>query len=92
MKKKFVIAGTSNRGLNSYGRHLVPSKEQMDLGENFGYGNDSADNGYYKRQNSVTLLCKSRLNGIFFLLGDIKPVIFKVYFISFLGKPEIGKS
>lgn len=43
MKKKFVIAGTSNRGLNSYGRPLVPSKEQKDLGENFGYGDDSAD-------------------------------------------------
>ena len=43
MKKKFVIAGTSNRGLNSYGRPLVPSKEKKDLGDNFGYGDDSAD-------------------------------------------------
>lgn len=42
MKKKFVIAGTSTRGFLSYGRPLVPHKEQKNTVENFGYGDDSA--------------------------------------------------
>jgi len=42
-KKRFVIAGTSNRGMNSYGRPLVTKREKHNLGENFGYGDDSTD-------------------------------------------------
>ena len=41
MKKRFVIAGTSNRGMNSYGKPLVPTVQKQEMGENFGYGDDS---------------------------------------------------
>jgi len=43
MKKRFVLAGASNRGMNSYGKQLTPVVEKQDLGDNFGYGEESAD-------------------------------------------------
>ncbi|MBE6542251.1 MAG: Gfo/Idh/MocA family oxidoreductase [Ruminococcaceae bacterium] len=43
MKKRFVIAGTSNRGMNSYGEPLVEMTKTQELGDNFGYGGDSAN-------------------------------------------------
>ena len=45
MKKKFAMAGASNRGLNSYGKPLVTGIETKNLvqGYNFGYGADDAN-------------------------------------------------
>ena len=43
MKKKFVIAGTSARGLLSYGRPLAELSQDIGTIEQFDYGNDSAN-------------------------------------------------
>jgi len=45
MKKRFAMAGASNRGLNSYGKPLVTGSETKNLvqGYNFGYGADDAN-------------------------------------------------
>jgi len=51
-KKRFAIAGASNRGMNSYGRPLVTKVETKELGDNFGYGDDSAD------KKEITEVCE----------------------------------
>lgn len=38
MKKRYVIVGTSNRGLISYGKPMVSNANHHELGDNFGYG------------------------------------------------------
>lgn len=43
MKKRYVIAGASNRGLNTYGRVLSGKDEKREMGDNFGYGIRSQD-------------------------------------------------
>ena len=57
MKKRFVIAGTSNRGMNSYGKPLVPTVKKQEMGENFGYGDDS--------QNKKEFCDASELVGVY---------------------------
>ena len=41
-KKRFALAGASNRGYNSYGKVLAGGPNEKDIGENFGYGQPSA--------------------------------------------------
>lgn len=41
-KKKFALAGASNRGYRSYGMALASAQEKPDIEENFGYGQLSA--------------------------------------------------
>ncbi|MBQ1223356.1 MAG: Gfo/Idh/MocA family oxidoreductase [Oscillospiraceae bacterium] len=43
MKKKFVIVGTSSRGLSSYGRPLTETAKESSSFEQFGYGGETAD-------------------------------------------------
>ncbi len=61
MKKRYVIAGASDRGLNSYGRALSEKRNLTDNGNNFGYGDDCAD------REEISSLCE--LTGIY----DINP-------------------
>lgn len=42
MKKRFVLAGASNRGYRSYGMPLTTRHVNSNAGENFGYGQQSA--------------------------------------------------
>ncbi len=44
-KKRFAMAGASNRGLNSYGKPLVAGREMKELASNFGYGGEAANKG-----------------------------------------------
>lgn len=43
MKKRFALAGASNRGYRSYGMPLASGKPGENMGENFDYGKESAD-------------------------------------------------
>ncbi|MBR4941006.1 MAG: Gfo/Idh/MocA family oxidoreductase, partial [Clostridia bacterium] len=43
MKKRFVIAGTSSRGLSSYGRPLTELKKEYTPVNQFGYGDEASD-------------------------------------------------
>jgi len=71
MKKRFVIVGASNRGMNSYGSPLVETKKKVELGENFGYGDDSADKKEISEVSELVGVYDSNIGRARYVAGEL---------------------